>query len=124
MHDGRQQRILRLLRQRLFMVVLLIAVLLLIPSVWSAFGKERDSRANRKEAEVQLAQLQAQKQDLETEVARLETPAGLEDALRHRFDVGDEGEGVIYIVEQQATTGDSRTGKDGIWNWFISLWPF
>lgn len=124
MQDTRQQRLFRLLRQRLLILILLGSVLLLIPAAWSAFGKEQESRANRNEAEIQLAQLKSQEEALEQDVARLETERGVEDALRHRYDVGSSGEGVIYIVDQKATTTEPANTRSGLFGWLGALWPF
>jgi cell division protein FtsB len=124
MQDARQQRLLRLVRQRLFILILLAVVLLLIPSVWSAFGKEQESRSNRLEAETQLAQLNAQKKAVEQDVAALQTPRGVEDALRHRYDVAGQGEGVIYIVDEQPTSTPPTDTHKGLFGWLAALWPF
>jgi cell division protein FtsB len=112
------------MRQRLFILILISAVLLLIPAVWSAFGKERESGLNRKEAETQLSQLNIQEKALEQDVARLKTERGVEDALRHRYDVGSSGEGVIYIVDQKATDTGTVETHGGLFGWFGSWWPF
>ena len=124
MQDARQQRLLRLVRQRLFILILIGAVFLLIPAVWSAWGKEQESRANRREAELQLAQLNGQETALQQDVAKLQTTRGIEDALRHRYDVGDNGEGVVYIVDQKATTTQEAAANTGFVGWFESWWPF
>jgi cell division protein FtsB len=124
MQDARQQRLLRLVRKRLVLLILLGAFLLLIPSVWSAFGKEQESRANRLEAETQLAGLKAQQAALSSDVAKLKTDRGVEDALRHRYDVAGQGEGVIYVVDQQATATAPADAHQGFFGWLSSLWPF
>ena len=124
MQDTRQQRLFRLLRQRLFILILLFGVLLLIPAVWSAWGKERESLANRREADAQLQQLNDQEKALEQDVAKLQTQRGIEDELRHRYDVGSSGEGVIYIVDQQATNTAPTDTHGGLFGWLTALWPF
>lgn len=125
MKGTRQQRIMALLRQRLTIILLLVLVLLLIPAVWSAFGKEIESRGNRIRAEAYLAQQLERKDSLEQEVKILSSEQGIEDALRHRFDVGREGEGVIYIVDPVPT---STTNEPSSWDSFFgrirSIWPF
>ena len=125
MHDSRQQRLLRLLRQRLVTLALLVFVLLWLPSVWGAYSKERESRENRIEAEKHLAQLQVRERTLQTEVEHLKTERGMEAAFRHQYDVGASGEGVIYIVEREApTTSVTEVDPNPVSRWFKSWWPF
>jgi len=125
MHDGRQQRLLRLLKLRLVTLVLVIAVVLLAPSVWGAFSKERESRLNKIEAEMQLAQLEARETVLSAEVEHLKTNRGMEGALRHQYEVGNGGEGVIYIVDRAASTSEVESeDQNSFSRWFKGFWPF
>lgn len=96
----------------------------MIPAVWSAWGKERDSRANRMEAEVELARQEERRDALEQEVSRLKTPQGVEEALRKRFDVGYQGEGVIYIVDDPNASTTLAQPEKSIWGRISDLWPF
>lgn len=109
----------------MLILVLFAGVVLLVPAVWGAWDKERETLANRAIAEQQLAQQTERKDSLEKEVIALRTDRGVEEELRHRFAVGDEGEGVIYIVDREVAPAGA-TGKDqgGILGWLRSLWPF
>ena len=124
MEGARQQRIWRIFRRRVLILVLLAAVVLLVPAVWSAWDKERETHANREIAEQQLVQQTEKKDSLEKEVASLKTDRGVEEALRHRFAVGSEGEGVIYIVDNKVAPTEDKSKPGGILGWLQSLWPF
>lgn len=91
----------RLFGRRLMVLGLLALVALGISGVWSAYHKERESRALRTEAEVQLSDLSQREAQLNADIAKLETDRGKEEALRQQYTLGGKGEGLIIIVDPQ-----------------------
>jgi cell division protein FtsB len=67
-----------------------------------------------------VQELRDRKEDLEGRIARLSTDRGMEEALRHRYGVAREGEGVIEIVEV-APPPDEPLEEGGIVGWFKRL---
>ena len=124
MENARQQRIWRIFRRRVVILVLLAAAVLLVPAVWSAWDKERETQKNRDIAEEQLSQQQGRLEALQAEVESLKTDRGAEEALRHRFTVGAEGEGVVYVVDHAVEPVEEDDSQGGIFGWFQSIWPF
>lgn len=115
----------KLFRKRLVMLLILIGICLLIPAVWSASAKDREAAAAKAESERQLAALESQQATLSAEVAQLKTPEGMEAALRQRYGVGHEGEGVIYIeTPDDATQTPTTTPRRGFFGWVQGVWPF
>ena len=92
----------RLLSLRLFTVGLLIILFALVKGVWGIYQKERETYEGRYRAEQELEALGDREARLQTDIARLRSPAGVEEALRQQFDMGKEGEGMVVIVDRPA----------------------
>ncbi len=89
----------RLMWRRLFTLLFFALLVILLRGVWDVYQKEGDSRALRREAEVELHDLRLREVELRSEISSLSTERGREEALRHRFNVGKEDEGMVVIVE-------------------------
>jgi cell division protein FtsB len=89
----------QLFRRRIGLLVLLTLVVIGASSVWGVFWKERESRALRNEAQMQLKDLQEQDAHLKSEIDRLQTARGKEAALRENYEMGKYGEKMIVIVD-------------------------
>lgn len=89
----------RLFGRRLLIIGLLALLILAIPGVWGAYRKERESRALRTEAEVQLSDLSTREAELNADIAKLESDRGKEEALREQYALAKRGEGLIIIVD-------------------------
>lgn len=90
----------RLLWRRLLILGLFVLALLASSGVWSAYQKERASRALRLQAQGQLSDLSQREHQLNADIAKLETNRGKEEALREQYELAAEGEGLIIIVDQ------------------------
>ena len=106
---------LRLLGKRLLLVLLFLLVIVAISGVWKAYHKQQESALLRKEAEVQLADLAKRKAQLETDIAKLNTPRGMEDALREQYRLAKSGENLIVIVDPSAPAPIQATSSMMDW---------
>lgn len=88
--------------RRVGMVVLLVMLAFGMQGVWGVYEKERGSRQLRIEAEAELKDLEMRETQLRTDISSLSTDRGVEEALRERYELGKEKEGVIVIVEPPA----------------------
>src|SRR3989344_9212426 len=114
---------LRLLGKRLLLVLLLLLVAVAISGVWKAYRKEQESLVLRQEAEVQLADLAKRKAQLEADITKLNTPRGMEEALREQYGLAKSGEHVIIIVDSSAPAPVPETSP--VMEWFqktLSWW--
>lgn len=91
-----------LMKRRLIILALLIAVLLLGRGVYGVFMKERESRALRAEVESELNDLAARETEIRTDIADLASERGIEKALRSEYELARDGESVIVIVGDEA----------------------
>ena len=81
--------------------ILLVLALLLAKGVVNIYIKERESRKNKEEAELELINMQNRAEELKQASERLKTPVGIEQEIRSKFGVAKEGEKVIMIVEEE-----------------------
>ncbi|MDO8514198.1 MAG: hypothetical protein Q7S50_01490 [bacterium] len=91
----------RLFGKRLLLVALFVGVIVAIGGAWSAYKKERESRALRVEAEAQLRDFSERQAQLDSDIANLQTDRGMEGVLREQYALAARGEKLIVIVEPQ-----------------------
>ena len=103
-------------------MVLLAIVLAAIGGVWNAYEKERESAVLRTEAEVQLQDLDKRQTQLKSDIANLQTDRGREEVLREQYALAAQGEGLIVIVEPQATTPTPQPSS--VMQWVRKFLPF
>lgn len=93
----------RLLWRRLGLFALLLLVCFAGWSVWGAWQKDVESAALDQESQAALANLTAQQTTLQQNIGQLQTSRGREAALRQEYSVGEQGEGMIVIVNASST---------------------
>ena len=96
---NQRQSAVQLFLRRLTLFALLILVFLAASSVWDVYGKERESRKLRLQAEAEQADLIKRQARLEADMAKLKTDRGLEEALREQFALAERGEKLVVIVD-------------------------
>ena len=89
----------RLFGRRLILLGLFALIVVSSTGVWGAYQKERESRALRNEAEMQLTDLSQRQAQLDADIASLETDRGKEQVLREQYALAARGEGLIVIVD-------------------------
>ncbi|MEY4747033.1 MAG: hypothetical protein RLZZ416_82 [Candidatus Parcubacteria bacterium] len=120
----RQKKVpLKLLGRRVRLGVLFALVVIIAPGVWSAYQKERESAAQRTEAERELADLSARQSKLDTDMAILKTSRGKEEALREQYALAAEGEGLIVIVDPATPTPVAATSS-AFAQWVHKVFPW
>ena len=113
---GQKRDPLRLFGKRLLLILLLLLVIVAISGVWKAYRKERESASLRREAEIQLADLAKRKAQLEADITKLNTPRGMEDALREQYLLAKSGENLIIIVDSPTPAPIEATSS--VMEWF------
>ncbi|TSC86431.1 MAG: hypothetical protein G01um10148_417 [Parcubacteria group bacterium Gr01-1014_8] len=99
----------RLLRRRLLIVCLLLLIAVTVRGVWGVYKKEHESRVLRDEAEIQLADLRAREASLRGDISKLKSDRGMEEVLREEYELAKHGEGLIVIVEPNASLPDEKS---------------
>ena len=98
MKFGKQNKYKKIIYSKVTILVLLVLVVLLGRSVWERFQIERDMAARAAQAQAELDELSARKDDLEARVEYLEGERGIEEEVRKNFDVAKDGEQVIILM--------------------------
>lgn len=94
----------RVLYSPISVLFLLIFVALLGRSVFRVYTKWDRSRASVIEARARYEAEQLRESNLKADVARLKTEKGYDAEVRQNFGLGKPGEGVIIIVDKDATS--------------------
>lgn len=119
---SQRRRLRRMLYSKPVAIALLLLVGFLSYTTYGMYQTSHEAYLRKQTAAAKLADLEERQDFLTGEIARLKTDRGVEAEVRQKFDVAKEGEKVIVIVEEKATSTDDRPQKTGIWatvkNWF------
>ena len=118
----------RLIRKIIFgkigIVVLVIIFALFAKGTWGVYQKAQFAKEKRVHAEERLSVLQEQEVTLTQELKHLNTPRGLEEEMRKKFDVGQEGEQLIVLVDAPAPEIDILIVDTGVWGRIVEFLGF
>ncbi len=106
----------RLFGRRLVLLGLFALIIAAGAGAWGAYKKERESYALRQEAEMQLDDLSKRQEQLDTDIASLETNRGKEQVLREQYALAARGEGLIVIVDTPPVAPTHATSS--LVDWF------
>lgn len=104
------------------LLVIAVVICLLANGAYDMYGKFQDTQKNKNTALAKLEDLKNQEANLEQTVNKLNTDEGVESAIRDKFRVTKDGEGVVVIVspDDTGTVTPDATGS-GFWNFFKNL---
>jgi lauroyl/myristoyl acyltransferase len=119
-HTQKTSGFVKLLRSRVFLAVVLVILVTLILSVIGMYQKSRETAINKRRAEERLVDLKVRKERLESDIEQIKTPIGEEQAIREKFRVAKEGEGLVVIVDE-APAEPSEEASNGFVDFFKKL---
>ncbi len=121
MLDFQQKRKLRNVAYgRVTLCVLAILVLFSFRSVWLVYQKQRESEGLKSLALAQVSQLSTRQREMDSEIAKLQTPQGVDEEIRDKFNVAKPGENMVVIVDDQSSSTGTTTPKS-LWQKFLDL---
>ncbi len=94
----------RIFMRRVWIASLFAVVVLLSIGVWGIYQKDQESKELNVEAQSQLAGLVTREDQMNADIANLQTEEGKEAALREQYNMGAPGEQEVMIVEPASTT--------------------
>jgi len=101
-------------KEKVYIVLLAIVMLILARGVWVLFVKHRIVISEKAAIEEKLLQAEKRLDDLSQEVVSLETDRGVEESIRTKFNVAKPGEKtVILATPANATT---MVEKPSVWS--------
>ena len=95
--------VMKLFGRRLMLLFVFLVTLALASGVWNIVKKARESAALKKQSEAQLAELKGREGQLTSDIEKLKTDRGKEEALRQQYSLAAKGEHMILIVDPQPT---------------------
>lgn len=114
----------RLLYRRLFIVLAFLLLAVLVRSVWNMYGKSAETAAARTAAEMRLEELDERKRVLEASIADMRSDRGVEAKLREQYAIGNEGEGLVIIIEDNRKQPQKESHFLPALSWLRSIWPW
>jgi len=106
-------------RSLLFLFILLIMAVLLIRSALGVMNKERESAKYVRDLELEVSNLSKREGELKEGIAKLNTEEGVNEEIREKFSVTQEGEHVaIFVDGSSATSSEDRTNLP----WYKRFW--
>jgi cell division protein FtsB len=99
----------------------LLLVLLLAKASWSAYQKYRVSDSAYQDVTREQVELSARKDQLESDIARLKTPEGVERDIRSKFGMVKAGEKMLVLVDRGTTSSQTAPVKASVFDALKSL---
>jgi len=119
MREFQGKRVLKkVLYSKIFVALLLIIVGLMLYRIWGIGSRSRVVTAEQQALLAQVAELSERKKVLEKDLAALKTDRGMEEAIRQKFSVVKEGEGVVTVVAPTTTVATTTEVKSWWQKWF------
>ena len=107
------------------LTLLCVLVLVFAFEVLGFMGKMEVTIENRKIVENKVAELEKQKEQLSSDIAKLKTQSGIEDTIREKFGLAKGGEKIIVIMDDKNAPKTEDSPKEGFFsslifwkNWF------
>jgi cell division protein FtsB len=113
----------RIFYSPLVFIILLVAFLFMARALWRVYTHERVSTQDRNRLENELATVSVRATVLKNQVEALQTPQGVEDEIRSKFNVTKVGEGVAVIVNGTNTMSATTTSvaTKSWWQKFVGI---
>lgn len=86
------------------LLMLFVTALALSSGVWNIARKARESAALKRQAQAQFADLSRREGQLTSDIEKLKTDRGKEEALRQQYALAAEGEKLIVIIDPEIET--------------------
>lgn len=114
----------RKLKERLYsipvLLVLLVLLFVALNGAWNMYGKYASNSAELSRMRAEAADMRERREELTGKLRYLETDKGVEEEIRNKYNVVKEGEEVVVIVDDRASTSpESRSEKGGF---FANIW--
>ncbi len=115
----RKQRIRRMLYSVPSLIVLLIITFFMARGVVRVVAKARESARQAMILEKKAVSLATREEELNKDIARLQTEDGVKDEIREKFSVTEAGEHVAIVVDDRRVSTSTDTST---WPWYKRLW--
>ena len=97
------------------LIVLGLLVLLVLHSTWVIFQKKQESERLKNAALANVTELQTRDESLQAQIDRLQTPQGVEEEVRSKFNVAKDNEQMVVVVPNSDQDSSTTSEKTGFW---------
>lgn len=117
MLDFQQKRKVRsLMYNRITVGVLGVLALLFIHSTWQVYKKKIESEEQRNISLEHVQELRDRDSELKSQMASLETTAGVEAEIRSKFSVAKDNENMVVIISDDDAQSSTTVPAASIWS--------
>jgi len=106
------------------LIILAIIFTVFARGTWGVYEKARFAKENREQSEQNLRELEERERALEEELVRLNTSRGLEEEIRHKFDVGRDGEQLVVLVDAPEPEVVTDVREPNVWERMVRFFGF
>lgn len=111
----------KLLVGKIGVIVLLIIFILFARGTWGVYKKSSFAKENKDRASQELKSLYEHEVMLTKELEHLGTKRGMEEEVRHKFDVGREGENLIVLIDSPQEEVFVEQKDTSIWSRIVGF---
>ncbi|MBX4215796.1 septum formation initiator family protein [Candidatus Parcubacteria bacterium] len=119
-----RQRFRKVIYSKLTLFILAALLAIFAKSTYGLWEKYRDIAKARAVEEAELAALLAKEDTLSNRVSALKTSRGVEEAIREKFKVAKEGEGVVVVIDQKDTADSMVDDENPFMSFMRRLFGF
>ncbi len=106
------------MQSKISLIFLGIVIFAFVFSMFSFTNKMQETIKNRKIIEEKITQLEKSKEQLSSEIIKLNTDKGVEESIREKFGLGKVGENMILVIEDKNKI-EVKEEPDSLSFWFI-----
>ena len=117
----RKRKIRKVLYSKGVLVVVFVLLVLISKATWGLYAKERESRNGLDRIEQELSALTSREERLQNDIARLQTPEGIEFEIREQFQVAKSGEKMVVLVQEQKSTAEQKIEERSLISKFLDI---
>ena len=114
----RKQKIRRLMYSYPSLLLLIVVTFFLVKGALNVTNKAWESSIRAKDLEGKVAALILREKELNEGISRLKTQEGINEEIKERFNVTQEGEQVAVIVDRRSASSSADSGLP----WYKRFW--
>ena len=111
--NRQKNRLRALLYSKVGIVIIGILLFVAFDATWGVYGKYKETQENREIVSRELKELKGRGETIRQDIARMETPRGIEEEIRDQFGLVKEHESVIVVVEPAIREGGNGNRSRG-----------
>lgn len=100
----------------IFLIALVGFLVVVGSSTWRVYSKGQEAEAMHKTAAKNVDELYERKGNVEESLEKLNTPRGIEEEVRKRYELGKPGEEQIVLVTDPTKEAESGEEKKSLWD--------